>query len=33
MVGYYELNTGTYEWVMGDGPDPAMGAALLAAGR
>ena len=27
--GIYELNTGTYEWVMGDGPDPAMGAALL----
>ena len=27
--GMYELNTGTYEWVMGDGPDPAMGAALL----
>ena len=27
--GIYELNTGTYEWVMGEGPDPAMGAALL----
>ena len=27
--GIYELNTGTYEWVMSEGPDPAMGAALL----
>ncbi|MDE2950704.1 MAG: GTP-binding protein [Chloroflexota bacterium] len=27
--GIYQLNTGTYEWVMGEGPDPAMGAALL----
>ncbi len=27
--GIYDLNTGTYEWVMGEGPDPAMGAALL----
>ena len=27
--GIYELDTGTYEWVMGEGPDPAMGAALL----
>ncbi|MDE0180353.1 MAG: GTP-binding protein, partial [Caldilineaceae bacterium] len=27
--GIYELNTGTYEWVMGEGPDPVMGAALL----
>ena len=27
--GIYELNSGTYEWVMGEGPDPAMGAALL----
>ena len=27
--GIYELDSGSYEWVMGDGPDPAMGAALL----
>ncbi len=27
--GIYQLNSGTYEWVMGEGPDPAMGAALL----
>ena len=27
--GIYQLNTGTYEWLMGEGPDPAMGAALL----
>ncbi len=27
--GIYELNTGTYEWVMGEGPDPVMGVALL----
>ena len=27
--GIYQLNTGTYEWVMGEGPDPAMGAAIL----
>ncbi|MCY4020142.1 MAG: GTP-binding protein [Chloroflexi bacterium] len=27
--GIYQLNAGTYEWVMGEGPDPAMGAALL----
>ena len=27
--GIYELNTGKYEWVMGEGPDPVMGAALL----
>ena len=27
--GIYHLNTGTYEWVMGEGPDPTMGAALL----
>ena len=27
--GIYELNTGTYEWVMSEGPDPVMGAALL----
>ncbi|MCY4070983.1 MAG: GTP-binding protein [Chloroflexi bacterium] len=27
--GIYQLNTGTYKWVMGEGPDPAMGAALL----
>ncbi len=27
--GIYELNTGTYEWVMGEGPDPVMGSALL----
>ena len=27
--GIYELSAGSYEWVMGEGPDPAMGAALL----
>ena len=27
--GIYELNTGTYEWVMSEGPDPIMGATLL----
>ncbi len=27
--GVYQLNAGTYEWVMGEGPDPSMGAALL----
>ena len=27
--GIYRLNAGSYEWVMGEGPDPAMGAALL----
>ncbi len=27
--GIYQLNAGTYEWVMGEGPDPSMGAALL----
>ncbi|MCY4466678.1 MAG: GTP-binding protein [Chloroflexi bacterium] len=27
--GIYQLNSGTCEWVMGEGPDPAMGAALL----
>ena len=27
--GIYQLNAGTYEWLMGEGPDPAMGAALL----
>ena len=27
--GIYQLKAGTYEWVMGEGPDPAMGAALL----
>ncbi|NDJ61174.1 MAG: GTP-binding protein [Chloroflexi bacterium] len=27
--GIYELSTGSYEWVMGEGPDPVMGAALL----
>ena len=27
--GIYDLSAGTYEWVMGGGPDPAMGAALL----
>ncbi|MDE0609381.1 MAG: GTP-binding protein [Anaerolineaceae bacterium] len=27
--GIYRLNSGTYQWVMGEGPDPAMGAALL----
>ncbi len=27
--GIYELNPGTYEWVMSEGPDPAMGSALL----
>ena len=27
--GIYRLNSGTYEWVMGEGPDPAMGVALL----
>ncbi len=27
--GIYQLNIGTFEWVMGEGPDPAMGAALL----
>ncbi|MCY3944652.1 MAG: GTP-binding protein [Anaerolineaceae bacterium] len=27
--GIYQLNSGTYKWVMGEGPDPAMGAALL----
>ena len=27
--GIYELNSGTYEWVMGEGPDPVMGVALL----
>ena len=27
--GIYQLNAGTYKWVMGEGPDPAMGAALL----
>ncbi len=27
--GIYQLNAGTYKWMMGDGPDPAMGAALL----
>ncbi|MCY4146295.1 MAG: GTP-binding protein [Chloroflexi bacterium] len=27
--GIYQLSAGTYNWVMGEGPDPAMGAALL----
>ena len=27
--GIYQLNTGDYQWVMGEGPDPAMGVALL----
>ena len=27
--GIYQLNAGTYKWMMGEGPDPAMGAALL----
>ena len=27
--GVYQLNAGAYEWVMGAGPDPSMGAALL----
>ncbi|MDE2750380.1 MAG: GTP-binding protein [Chloroflexota bacterium] len=27
--GIYDLKTGDYQWVMGEGPDPAMGAALL----
>jgi G3E family GTPase len=27
--GIYELSAGTYEWVMGEGPDPVMGMALL----
>ncbi|MYI40585.1 MAG: GTP-binding protein, partial [Chloroflexi bacterium] len=27
--GIYQLSGGTYQWVMGEGPDPAMGAALL----
>ncbi len=27
--GIYQLKAGSYEWVMGEGPDPAMGAALL----
>ena len=27
--GIYQLHTGTFEWVMGEGPDPAMGAAIL----
>ncbi len=27
--GIYQLNSGAYEWLMGEGPDPAMGAALL----
>ena len=27
--GIYQLQAGAYEWVMGEGPDPAMGAALL----
>jgi G3E family GTPase len=27
--GLYELAAGTYEWVMGEGPDPVMGMALL----
>ena len=27
--GIYQLNAGNYEWVMGEGPDPSMGAALL----
>ena len=27
--GIYQLNPGTCEWGMGEGPDPAMGAALL----
>lgn len=27
--GIYQLAAGTYDWVMGVGPDPAMGAALL----
>ena len=27
--GIYELNPGTYEWVMSEGPDPVMGTALL----
>ena len=27
--GIYQLDAGTYKWMMGDGPDPAMGAALL----
>jgi G3E family GTPase len=27
--GIYELQAGTYEWVMGEGPDPTMGLALL----
>ena len=27
--GVYQLNPGTYDWVMGEGPDPAMAAAIL----
>ena len=27
--GIYQLQPGTFQWVMGEGPDPAMGAALL----
>ena len=27
--GIYNLSAGDYQWVMGEGPDPAMGAALL----
>jgi len=27
--GVYDLRAGTYEWVMGEGPDPAMQVALL----
>jgi len=27
--GVYDLQAGTYSWVMGEGPDPAMGVALL----
>ena len=27
--GIFNLNSGDYQWLMGEGPDPAMGAALL----
>ncbi len=27
--GIYQLKAGDYEWLMGEGPDPSMGAALL----